>query len=47
MRHIGIDIDTRHEAPGEPEPSSDCVVVDLVVGFLGRVEGLYAIRAKG
>src|SRR5205807_9928489 len=33
VRHIGIDIDTRHETALEAEPPGDRVVVDLVLRF--------------
>ena len=45
MRHIGVDLDPRHQAAPEPEPAGDIVVVDLVLGLLGGVDGGYAIGA--
>ena len=46
VRHIGVDIDTRHEAATEPEPPGDRVVVDLVLRLFRRVEGFDAVRAQ-
>jgi hypothetical protein len=46
MAHIGIDIDARHETAPETEPACHRVVVDLVLGFLGGVEGFNAVGAQ-
>ena len=38
-------VDTGHEATPKPEPAGHRVIVDLVLGFLGGVEGLDTIGA--
>src|SRR5207248_889294 len=43
VRHVGVDLDTGHEAAGEAELARHGIVVDLVLGCDGGVMGLHAI----
>src|SRR5207249_786977 len=46
MRHIGVDIDTGHEATAKTEAAGDRIVVYLVLGRLRGVEGCDPIGAE-
>src|SRR5438132_13687337 len=46
MRHIGIDIDPRHQSAAKTKTASHRVVLHLVLGCLRRVEGFDPVGAE-